>query len=103
MQWMKPWGPMPSNGRGNHEAELRREVGPNHPLHDVKLTAMAVRGDNDDVLFRLEGRAEHVVVHLTWSGHKEPPPFPFADFFSSFEDWVERGMKPDSAEWEGGT
>lgn len=102
VNWLPPWEGMPPIGHGNHEAELAREVGPTHPLYEAKVRAVGVRGDNDDVLFELDGgRGGYAVVHLTWSGQKEGTPFPMTEFFETLHDWLEQGMKRDNAEWEG--
>jgi hypothetical protein len=101
VQWLPPWEGMPGIGHGNHEAELAREVGPSHALYQANVTAVGVRGDNDDVLFEVDGgRGGYAVVHLTWSGREEAPPFPMTEFFQSFEGWLEGGMKRDNADWE---
>lgn len=100
--WLDPWEPMPAVRHGNHEAELLRELGQGHPLYDAKVTAVAMRGDNDDVLFEIDGgEGGYVVVHLSWSGRPEPPPFPFSKLYRSFREWAENGMVRDNAEWEG--
>lgn len=97
---LEPWGPMPTIGEGNHEAELRREVGPGHPLYQAKVTAIAVRGDCDDVLFKVGDREpRYAVVHLTWSSQLEPAGFPTVSFYPTLEDWVENGMKRDHESW----
>lgn len=105
IQWLEPWGPISQRAlqSGNHIDELRREVGPTHPLYGASVTPVAARGDNDDVLFEVGGGpGGYAVVHLTWSGQQEGPPLPMTEFFLTVHDWVERGMKRDHAEWQSG-
>jgi hypothetical protein len=55
--------------------ELRLELSKGHPLHGRDLSAVAVRDDRDDALFRSPA-GEMFVVHLTWRQSAEPPPWP---------------------------
>lgn len=99
LQWLGPWYPASSSGL---EAELRKELGPGHPLFRSQAVAVGRRGDCDDVLFFLpNGPAPLAVVHLTWSGGAEGSEWPQTTFYESLDDWVERRMKPDHAEFEG--
>lgn len=65
------------------EAELRREVGPGHPLHGRTWSAMADALPNDDVVVR--SGSDVAVVHLTWAS-PERLPWPMTTFVSSPED-----------------
>ena len=64
--------------------ELGREVSRSHVLHGCSFTAIARRGDRDDVLFEVVGaQAKLYVVHLTWrkeSSSEWPAATAFADF-----------------------
>ncbi|RMF38929.1 MAG: hypothetical protein D6754_06400 [Alphaproteobacteria bacterium] len=54
------------------EAEILRELSPDHPLRGLQLEAIARYRGSDDVLFRVEdGPFEYVIVHLTWSQERE--------------------------------
>lgn len=99
LQLLEPWHPVPTAGTDDHARELYREVRPGHPLHNAQVRTRAVRGDNDDVLFEIQGgSARFAVVHLSWRGSGEPPPWPHTTFYATFEDWIEDGMKPDHLE-----
>ncbi|GAA3621324.1 hypothetical protein ACG5V6_05585 [Streptomyces chitinivorans] len=59
------------------EQELYAELGPGHPLYGCEVRAMARCEGCDDVLFQVTDRPYRwAVVHLTWSGHREPPSWP---------------------------
>jgi hypothetical protein len=83
------------------EAELRNEVTDGHPLYGRKAISVARRQDSDDVLFLLlDHPSPLAVVHLTWSGRPERNTnWPQTTFYTSLQDWVERCMKPDHAEY----
>lgn len=83
--------------------ELQREVGPAHPLFGKKALVLAKRGDNDDVLFLVEGVAEpFAVVHLTWRDSREEGPlWPHTVFFETLDRWIDDGMRIDHAEYIG--
>jgi hypothetical protein len=72
------------------EAELELEVAPGHPLHGRSWHVVARALPQDDVLVASgDGVA---VVHLTWSGRVESPPWPTTTFLSSaeaFESFIE--------------
>jgi hypothetical protein len=65
------------------DEELRREMRRRHPLYGRTCIAIAKREANDDVLFAL-GEDEVAVVHLTWAGKQERPPWPTTTFYASF-------------------
>lgn len=72
------------------EVELRAEVPEDHPLHDLGCRVVARASAQDDVVV-VAGDVV-ALVHLTWSGHQESPPWPlteFADSASAFEELVE--------------
>ena len=84
------------------EKELERELAfnPRHPLHSVKVSAVAQRGDCDDVLFELTGRAcQLAVVHLTWAQTPETrPAWPETTLFASWGCWI-AAMERDHQGW----
>jgi hypothetical protein len=91
VEWLDPWEPTD----GFHY-ELAREVAPGHPLFGVRAVAVARRCDSDDVLFLLNGvDALLAVVHLTWSGHEEPPPFPETELFADWDQFTQGRMVRD--------
>ena len=86
-----------------HE-ELFLELSPRHQLFGVEASAVAVRQDNDDVLFALSGEAApgaFAVVHLTWNDHPNQfPTFPETQLYPTFTDWIINCMLPDADDWE---
>ena len=68
----------PPGGRRRLRAlrrELAKEVGPGHPLAGRRWRIVAQCRAGDDVLLVLaDGRS--ALVHLTWSGRRERPPWP---------------------------
>ena len=76
-------------------------MAPSHPLHGLKVTAIACRQVNDDVLFALtDGRM--AVVHLTWIGKQDRPPRPETDFYANAEAFVQGRLLTDHRDWSGG-
>jgi hypothetical protein len=98
MQFLDPW----FRAVPGLEGELRNEVSEGHPLYGKKAISVARRQDSDDVLFLLlDHQSPLAVVHLTWSGRPERTSnWPQTTFYTSLQDWVERCMKPDHAEFE---
>lgn len=82
IDWPDGWTPLPE-GAPNLEKELRREVSPGHPLFG--RPASAVARNQDDVLYRIDGGVAE--VHLTWSGTREPPPWPSTALYATLEEW----------------
>lgn len=65
------------------EAELYREVMTGHVLFGQAVSAKALGGSGDDVVYQLQD-GRYAVVHLTW--HIETSPeFPFTVTFNDFE------------------
>ncbi|MBI4527196.1 MAG: hypothetical protein HY695_25670 [Deltaproteobacteria bacterium] len=83
---------------------MQREVGPRHPLYGKSVSAIGRRFDRDDYLYKLlDGSGRVAVVHLTWHGETERDPIgPATEIFESFDEWVEKGMETDNAEWSAG-
>ena len=97
IDWLQPWQPT----EPGLEVELEREVSRGHPLFGRRAIAVGRRIDNDDVLFWIhDSPTPYAVVHLTWTGQREPAPqFPWTTLYASVDDWRERCMLPDHAEY----
>jgi hypothetical protein len=68
---------------------LQSEVGKGHELYGVEVTAIARSTYTDDVLYQLaDGRVSE--VHLTWSGHREKPPWPDSSVYTDIGEWLRR-------------
>ncbi len=62
--------------------QLRRELGPDHPLQSLPVRAIGVALGNDDAVFAVDGwQAPFFVAHLSWRG---PDPRP----------WLSRWLRP---------
>lgn len=101
--WLKPWFLIADDQlRSLLEAELRKEVGPNHPLWGEVNRIVAKRDDQDDILVVFEDGENGKVaeVHLTWSGKAEASEkVPRTVFYESLGDWRIRSMNPANAEF----
>ncbi|MBI1250141.1 MAG: hypothetical protein GC189_01555 [Alphaproteobacteria bacterium] len=85
--WPDTWIAVDSDAdRRGFEAELAREVAPDHPLHAVPVTLIGRAQDGDDFLFEdADGRCFE--VHLTFAAPRQRPPWPSAAAFPSFAAW----------------
>jgi hypothetical protein len=94
--FISPWREI--RGHQRIVDELRSEAGRHHPLFGLEITAVGHKDNTDDYLFELEtGPDALAVVRLTWSGQRESSPnSPKTEFFSSWNDWVQRRMLPDA-------
>ncbi len=96
LELLAPWTHV-TNAAGL-EAELAREVGPEHRLHGRSLRAVARRSDGEEVLF--VGETLAAVVTLTWA--KDPkPPAPAAEIYPSLDEWALRRMQRDHHDFTG--
>jgi hypothetical protein len=88
MEWPSPYSAIEHRAEGLAlEAELLREVKPEHPLFGIPLDAIA--RDQDDVLFAFrDGTGRFAEVHLTWAGARERPPWPGTTLFDSLSAWA---------------
>lgn len=103
INWQRPWEPVRSSNRGAAlDQELQAEIASGHVLSGRVGEALGVRHDSDDVLYRLDGGEELAVVHLTWNGRPEPPPWPSAQVFSDARQFVDERMWPDHLQSSGG-
>ena len=68
------------------EAELAREIGRGHVLDGQPWRVVAEATPQDEVLVAAGETA--FLVHLTWTGHAESPPWPTAERVDSAEEFV---------------
>lgn len=68
--------------------ELRAELYPRHLLHGLAINVLAKREDRDDIL--LQSDEGFSIVHLTWAGRVETPPFPTCEQFKTIEALVDK-------------
>jgi hypothetical protein len=86
-----PWwdlrggGPTEEKQRKAIQAELLAEVSRGHPLSGAAVEVIGRSEASDDVLLRA-GRRGWAVVHLTWRGAAEPPPWPRVAFYASVQE-----------------
>jgi hypothetical protein len=93
IDFVAPWHAV--RDASKYEAELERELGPEHRLYAKPLRAIAFHDACDDVLFADAEGGVHV-VHLTWIGRREPDPrWPMTTTYRSLQDFAERGMTED--------
>ena len=99
----RPWEMIGGALAESAVAELLRELGPDHPLKDKNVQAVAERCDCDDVLFTLtEDKPACAVVHLTYTGKEERPNWPEIRLFASLDEWVRDCMIPDHDDYHAG-
>ncbi|WP_236669624.1 hypothetical protein [Streptomyces antimycoticus] len=80
----EPWIRILDSGvRNTLEAQLKVEVGEEHPLFGKSVTALARCGRCDEALFGVGGAPTHFAqVHLTWRSAPDTPPWPWTEFLS---------------------
>jgi hypothetical protein len=66
------------------KAELLSELSPGHPLYGVDLRIIAQALPQDEVIVQT-GDGGVALVHMTWSGHAESPPWPITEVVDSAE------------------
>lgn len=72
--------------------ELLCETSPGHALYGVAFVVIGRSLARDDVLLKVQDR--WALVHVTWSGKSEVPPWPTCDIFDSSSD-VELALASD--------
>jgi len=78
---------------------LKKDLPKGHALSGLELKAVAKRVDQDDVLFEVLGGDQPLaVVHVTWQREADPR-WPSTKFFRSWDEWVDKAMKPDHVEY----
>jgi hypothetical protein len=79
------WHRLSQEAAEQFEAELQRELCPNHVLYRVSVQALARLERRDDFLFRIPDSC-FAQVHLTWKYERDPS-WPSTEVFSSIEEW----------------
>lgn len=94
--WREPWSPVATEAhRTKLEAELQKEVAAGHVLHGRGVRALAVRADQDDVLFVVSDPEQLAVVHLSYSSGADHPPWPTTTLFDAVSQFVATRMDRD--------
>jgi hypothetical protein len=70
-----PWFRLVGDRAHAFDEEASAEIAEGHELHGLSLTALAKCEGCDDVIFRASDDT-FAIVHLTWSGKPETPPWP---------------------------
>ena len=93
IEFEKPWLFIESEvDRNRLIEELKREINSNHMLFGKKSIPIAIREDDDDVIFKISDDS-YALVHLTWSGKQEKDErFPFTEIFSTLRDLLEEDI-----------
>lgn len=101
LQWLEPWTSFAGAGL---EAELKREVGSEHPLYEQEAVCVGRRADNDDVLFYLPNAVVPLaVVSLNREANINSAELPATNFYYSIEDFINERMKPDYIDFTRGS
>ncbi len=90
--WLEPWYYVGAGGAD----QLAKETPEGHALYKVRAISIGEHRSEDDMLFYLpEHDKPLAVVHLTYNTKQSGPEFPFTEFYDSWEDFVERRMRPE--------
>lgn len=95
----EPWYTVDPEEALRLEQELDRELPVGHILSGKGVVAIAMRKDQDDVLYQLVGPDSVAVVHLTYS-QETMPAFPKTEIFPTLERFFSERMAIDCLEWE---
>jgi hypothetical protein len=79
----EPWFRPESSQAAGLEREAAVEIAPGHELSGHRLTAVAACEACDSVAFRVDD-GTFAVVHLTWTRHQEPAPWPSTQRLSGY-------------------
>lgn len=115
----EPWSEISIEQKIAFEDELNKELGLEnknksifnflrpkplkHSLSEYVRSALCHDQRNDDVLFvtrKNDSNNQFAVVHLTWKGKKELEDYPNTSFYVDFEDFKERKLSADIADWK---
>jgi hypothetical protein len=98
--WLEPWSPLvDSRHAAKLERELTKEVARGHVLFGRVARALAVRGDQDEVLFEVANPVQFAVVHLSWVAGSDRSPWPRTTLFQTIAEFVDTRMTPDHEEF----
>jgi hypothetical protein len=97
----QPWQALPVDQVAVLTRQLQSELAPGHVLFGLKARAIAMRANQDDVLFELSDHTSPLaVVHLTWNQEAQSDPsVPATQLFANWDDWVRERLIPDSSEF----
>jgi hypothetical protein len=98
---LEPWERLGWDSRVTLEGELSRELVAGHELFGRPVRAVARRRDRDDVLFVVAQPDRLAVVHLTFAGSPEHPPWPTTEIFDAAWKFVDRAIA-DAKEYGAG-
>lgn len=103
-QFLSPWKPLDDDERRVQLlSSLKKSLPLGHRLYGLKVRAIAVRLDQDDVLLEVEENEEPLaVVHLTWQKESDPR-WPRTKFFKGWEEWSRDEMLPSYQDYELGS
>ena len=96
--FVEPWEPLSPDRANEFSSELNRELTTEHPLYGLSMTPLAHSTAADDVLFAMDNE-EVALVHLTWSGRPETPPWPRHRRYPTMELWAQQVMEPEHADY----
>ena len=85
---LRDGGPEDDEQREVLRVELAEELSAGHILHGRKFVIVARSEANDDVLVALDDDGTWALVHLTWRGTPERPPWPTTVVFYAMTDAV---------------
>jgi len=80
-----PWWQPDEAGLAELQRELQLELSPGHPLFRLPVDVRSRCGACDEVLVSVVD-GTFALVHLTWSQHPEPPPYPTVSFSGPYEE-----------------
>lgn len=87
----EPWWRPDEPAREALLQELLTELSPGHALHRLPVDVQSRCGGCDEVLISVVD-GSFALVHLTWSGRQEPPPYPRITMRGPYPD-TERGQQ----------
>ena len=100
---LAPWEALSASTDGESRAtalseRLKHDLPEGHALDGLDLEAVAVRRDQDDVLFMVSGGSHPLaVVHMTWRRETNPA-WPRTRLFSDWDEW-EQSMRGDHQDY----
>jgi hypothetical protein len=95
----QPWSDLRGGGHGEDKqrevlhVELSAELVVGHVLYGRAFSIIARSEARDDVVITLEDDLTWALVHLTWRGTPERPPWPLTVFFPTLKDAVDAMQK----------